>query len=178
MKRSAHKPDVFYLIRLILMNPRIEQLAAKKLIGHTLSMSFSENLTAQLWRGFMPHRNEIKQTVSNDLFSLQIYPPDFYTPFNPNTPFIKWASKEVSDFSVIPSGMESFVLPAGLYAVFNYKGDASDAPAFFKQIFSDWLPNSAYSLDDRPHFELLGPTYQQGSPESEEEVWIPVKRKN
>lgn len=141
-------------------------------------MSFAENLTPQLWRGFMPKRDEIKQSVSNDLFSVQIYPPDFYAPFNPHTPFIKWATKEVTDFSAIPPGMESFVLPAGLYAVFQYKGDISTAAAFFGHIFSVWLPGSEYTLDDRPHFEILGPAYKQGSPESEEEIWIPVKLKS
>lgn len=160
------------------MNPRIEQLASKKLIGHQLTMSFSENLTPQLWRGFMQHLAEIKQSVSNDLFAVQVYPPDFYTSFNPQTPFIKWATKEVTDFSAIPSGMESFVLPAGLYVVFEYKGDMSNAAEFFKHIFSVWLPNSEYSLDDRPHFEILGARYQHGSPESEEEIWIPVKVKS
>lgn len=159
------------------MNPRIEQLGSKKLIGHKLSMSFAENLTPQLWRGFMPRRDEIKHAVSNDFFAVQIYPADFHTSFNPNTSFIKWATKEVTDFSAIPSGMETLELPAGLYALFHYKGDMSNAAEFFKHIFSVWLPNSEYSLDDRPHFEILGAKYQHGSPESEEEIWIPVKLK-
>jgi AraC family transcriptional regulator len=160
------------------INPRIEQLAAKKLVGHQLSMSFSKNLTPQLWRGFMPHRDTIKQSVSNDLFSLQVYPPNFFKTFNPETPFTKWAAKEVSDFSIIPSGMESFELQAGLYAVFQYKGDASDAAEFFRHIIGVWLPHSEYALDNRPHFEILGATYQHGSPDSEEEIWIPVKPKS
>jgi AraC family transcriptional regulator len=32
-------------------------------------------------------------------------------------------------------------------------------------------------LDNRPHFEILGEKYKQGSPDSEEEIWIPVKEK-
>jgi len=44
-------------------------------------------------------------------------------------------------------------------------------------IMSQWLPNSKYILDHRPHFELLGAKYKNNSPDSEEEVWIPIKEK-
>jgi AraC family transcriptional regulator len=35
-----------------------------------------------------------------------------------------------------------------------------------------------YFLDDRPHFEILGDKYKNGDPDSEEEIWIPIKQKN
>lgn len=73
--------------------------------------------------------------------------------------------------------MDSLVIPAGSYAVFDYKGDGSDAAAFFEAIFSDWIPNSDYVVDDRPHFEILGEKYKKGDLNSEEEIWIPVRLK-
>lgn len=172
-------PDVFILqqpnFNNYNMNPRIVQLPAKKLVGVNRPMSYSNNSTAELWRGFMPRRAEISNTISNDLFAVQIYPADFFTSVNPSAPFVKWATKEVSDFSMIPEGMETLVIPEGLYAVFLCKGDMSNAADFFQRLFGVWLPESDYVLDDRPHFELLGPKYQHNSPESEEEIWIPVK---
>jgi AraC family transcriptional regulator len=39
------------------------------------------------------------------------------------------------------------------------------------------LPNSAYELDDREHFELLGEKYKNNDPNSEEEIWIPIRPK-
>jgi AraC family transcriptional regulator len=39
------------------------------------------------------------------------------------------------------------------------------------------LPNSAYALDDRAHFEVLGEKYKNNDPSSEEEIWIPIKVK-
>ena len=47
----------------------------------------------------------------------------------------------------------------------------------FQYIFTNWLPNSEYELDNRPHFEILGDKYINGSADSEEEIWIPVKYK-
>ena len=34
-----------------------------------------------------------------------------------------------------------------------------------------------YTLDDRPHFEILGEKYKNQDPDSEEELWIPIKPK-
>lgn len=81
---------------------------------------------------------------------------------------------EVRDYNEIPDGMEPFELPGGLYAVFDYKGSSSD-PRIFQYIFSEWLPNSEYQLDNRPHFEVLGEKYKNNDPESKEEIWIPVR---
>ena len=65
-------------------------------------------------------------------------------------------------------------MPGGLYAVFFYKGSSSDTK-IFQYIFTNWLPDSGYTLDNRPHFEILGENYKNGDPGSEEEIWIPVK---
>jgi AraC family transcriptional regulator len=67
-------------------------------------------------------------------------------------------------------------LNGGLYAVFNYKGLNTDNRIFI-HIFTEWLPSSGYVLDERPHFEILGEKYKNNDPESEEEIWIPVKPK-
>lgn len=158
------------------IQPRIEILQEKKLIGKHLMMSFADNKTGELWRSFMPHRKEILNTVDTNLYSLQLYAPDFFQQFNPHASFEKWAAVEVSDFDTIPEGMEAFVLTGGLYAVFVHKGSSTDNITF-QYIFSTWLPDSDYILDDRPHFELLGAKYKNADPDSEEEIWVPVKPK-
>jgi AraC family transcriptional regulator len=160
------------------MEPRIEHLTEKKLIGKKLSMSFAQNRTVDLWRSFMPRRKEIKNSMSSDLFSLQIYPPSFdFKNFNPTIEFEKWALIEVPDFDSIPEGMEPFTLREGFYAVFFHKGGPSKGPQIFQYIFGTWLPSSDYLLDSRPHFELLGEKYKNNDPSSEEEIWIPIKSK-
>jgi AraC family transcriptional regulator len=159
------------------MEPRIERITGKKLIGKPLKMSFSNNQTFDLWRGFMPRRKEIRNNMSTDLYSMQIYEPRFFEPFDPDREFVKWAAIEVTDFAAIPGGMESFDLPGGLYAVFLYRGATSAASDTFQYILGSWLPNSEYILDDRPHFEILGEKYKKDDPDSEEEIWIPVKKR-
>jgi AraC family transcriptional regulator len=156
------------------MEHRIETLSEKKLIGTCIVTTFANNKTVEMWKSFMPRRKEIKNNIDTDLYSMQIYPPLFYENFNPNKEFEKWATIEVTDFNTVPDGMESFILKGGLYAVFLYKGPAS-SPAPFEYIFKTWIPNSGYVVDDRPHFEILGEKYKNNSPDSEEEIWVPIK---
>ncbi len=55
---------------------RTELLGMKKLIGMRLPMSFRNNRTGELWRNFMHGYKEIKNKVSSDLYSLQVFGPD------------------------------------------------------------------------------------------------------
>lgn len=159
------------------MTPSITTITTKKLVGTSVTMSFADNKTGLLWQTFMPKRNNIQYTINNDLYSLQLYPESvIQTGFTLDTPFEKWALKEVSSFDHIPEGMQSFILPGGLYAVFHYKGSSADT-SIFDFIFKTWLPQSAYVLDNRPHFEILGNKYKNNDPASEEDIYIPVKPK-
>ncbi len=159
------------------MQPRIETLKEKKLIGKRLTMSLADNQTSKLWQSFMPRRKEIKNNLSTELFSIRVYPHSFdFINFNLNAEFAKWAAVEVSNFDIVPTEMETFILTGGLYAVFLYKGLNTD-DKIFRYIYGTWLPASNYSLDNRPHFEILGEKYKNNDPASEEEIWIPVKPK-
>lgn len=160
------------------MYPRIVSLPEKKLIGRSLKMSFIQNRTAELWRSFMPDRNKIKNRLTADFYSLQIFDKPFeHKKFNPNTEFVRWAAMEVSDFRDIPSNMQSYTLKGGLYAVFIHTGLPSDFKKTFDFIYNVWLPQSEFELDKREHFELLGDKYKNDDPNSEEEIWIPLKLK-
>ncbi len=155
------------------MEPRIERLKEKRLTGYKLKMSLTNNKTGELWGNFGPKIKHIKNRVSVDRISMQIYPPLYYNNFNPDIEFEKWATVEVKDFENLPNGLDAFTLKEGLYAVFDYKGLSSD-PSIFQYIFWKWLPNSSYQIDNRPHFEVLGENYLNNDPNSEEEIWIPI----
>ncbi|MEN8798194.1 MAG: GyrI-like domain-containing protein, partial [Flavobacteriaceae bacterium] len=121
-------------------------------------------------------RTEVQSVVSNDLWAVQIYPSNYFDEFDPTTKFIKWAAAEVDAVNTIPDRMELLEIPSGLYAVFLYKGYSGN-PDIFHYIYGEWLPASGYFLDVRPHFEILGEKYKNNDPDSEEEIWIPVRKK-
>lgn len=161
---------------MVMILPTIKDLQEKKLIGKSMKMSLANNKTADLWKSFMPVRSVISNNMSSDLFSLQVYDPEYFQNFSPDKEFEKWALMEVSDFNMIPEGLHPFILVGGSYAVFQYKGPGNDTK-IFDYIFGTWLPGSGYSLDNRPHFQILGEKYKNADPASEEELWIPVKTK-
>ena len=159
------------------MQPRIEIFSGKKLVGKQVIMSFTENKTFTLWQSFMPRRKEISNNVGSELYSVEIYPPLFYSNFNPSQHFEKWAAVEVANFDAVPNGMETLQIPGGLYAVFIYHGPASEGFKTYQYILQTWLPASGYELDNRPHFAVMGEKYKNDDPDSEEELWIPLKSK-
>ena len=124
---------------------------------------------------FIPKRNDISNNISEDIFEVLLYNKAYFKNFNPNNMFIKWACLEVSDFENTHKNMKQLPIESGLYARFNYKGLAKDIGELMTFIHSDWLPNSEYELDDRPHFNILGKKYKNNHPDSQETVCIPIK---
>ncbi|MBK6750545.1 MAG: GyrI-like domain-containing protein [Acidobacteria bacterium] len=155
------------------MTPRIEISNEKKLAGNKLTMSLADFRVGELWQLFLPRRKAISNNLTSELISMAVYPSTYFANFSPSNEFQKWAAVEVSGFENNPDEMEKFTLESGLYAVFDYKGPNTNS--IFQYILGTWLPNSEYQLDDRPHFEVLGEKYKNNDPNSEEEIWIPIK---
>lgn len=158
------------------MEPRIETLEEITLVGKKVRMSLAGNKTAELWRSFVPNRTAIKSNTGSDLYSVEVYDDlTFFNHYDPTREFEKWAAIRVTDFDSVSDEMESLVIPRGLYAVFHYRGKASEAQETYQYIYGSWLPDSVYELDLRPHFALMGEKYRHEDPGSEEELWIPIR---
>ena len=152
------------------MNPKITQISEKKVIGMQSTMRHNEygNIVV-LWKRFMPRTKAIKSVVNKEFIAMQIY-----SDFNSlEKPFDIWACVEVLDFKDSMLGMNSFTISGGDYAVFLHKG--MDASSTYQQIMTEWLPNSGYKIDDRPHFQVMGEKYKNGSPDSEEDFYLPIR---
>ena len=77
-----------------------------------------------------------------DLYSIEIYPPEFFEVFDPNTQFEKWTAVEVSGFDALLERLETLSAPASLYADFVPQGQASE------------------SDNQHTHFALMSETYK------------------
>ena len=160
------------------MEPEIKTLPETKIAGMRLNMSFAANRTKELWEGFMPKVKEFKSRAGQEFYSVENYnDPHFFRILSPHKEFEKWAGVKVKNFGSVPAEMETFTIPEGLYAVFPYRGKATEAPKAYQYIFGVWIPDSDFLIDDRPHFAVMGEKYKNESPDSEEEIWIPLKKK-
>lgn len=159
------------------MEPRILTITERKLIGIRIKTSLSEDRASELWQQFMPRRNEVQNRNDSEYYSVQIYDAGLTIDnFNEDVLFEKWAAVAVADFDHLPEGMDSLVLAGGKYAVFIHKGPASAFEKISSYIHRTWMPDSGYELDNRAHFEIMGDKYLgPNHPETEEDVWIPIK---
>lgn len=163
-----------------MQEPEIIDIKTKKLVGIKVSTSLADDKTSLLWKRFMQSKEAIKNNINQDLYSVQLYGNNFIKgDFDSQSVFEKWAAMETQDHSFIPKGLQPLEIPGGLYAVFTHHGTAREFAKTSKFIFEEWLPPSKYTLDDRPHFEILGEEYKgPDNPDSKEKIWIPVKTEN
>lgn len=163
-----------------MQTPKIIEIPAKVLVGMSTIHSLVNRRTKELWSSFMPRRGEIQNRVDENLYSVQVYAPGFQMQdFRPTTEFRTWAAVELPQNASIPNGMDTILLPGGLYAVFIHKGAVDSFHETASYIFETWIPQSGYQVDDRPHFEILGELYLGPmNPASQEEVWVPIKKKS
>lgn len=159
------------------MQPKIVETKSKKIIGMKKRMSLAEDKTSELWKGFIAQHKEIRNRSDQGFYSIQVYDKDFkIESFNETVKFDKWAAVEVTNLEHIPEGMETHLLSGGKFAVFIHKGKAETFYKTAQYIYTVWLPDSGYQLDDREHYEYMGELYLgPENPDSEEEVWIPIK---
>ncbi|WP_320815111.1 GyrI-like domain-containing protein [Flavobacterium sp.] len=161
------------------MEPKIQNIQAKKTIGFSIKTTMENDQTVKIWQQLMPRLKEIKNAASADFFSLQVYNGESFEEFKSNTEFTKYALVEVKNYDFIPEGFETFEIPAGDYAVFIHKGTSANFYNTSQYIYGEWLPKSKYKLDDKPHFTVMGDKYLgHENPETEEEVWVPIIEKN
>ncbi|QYA26342.1 GyrI-like domain-containing protein [Gramella sp. MT6] len=159
-------------------DPEIVEMEPKKLVGISLHTSLADDKTALLWKRFMKYKKNITNAKSDDLFSVQVYDEGFMSgQFNSQSVYEKWAALEVEDYSDLQENMKGLKLPGGLYAVFTHEGTSKEFAETAKFIFDEWIPASEYTLDNRPHFEVLGEEYKgPENPDSKEKIWIPIKK--
>ena len=154
------------------MHPKLIESSQINVIGLSTRIKLHEqHKIVALWKQFMPRKRELDNCVSEKLIAMQVFSLDKNG--DPKQDFDIWACAEVDDFNSIPQNLKKFTIPSGKYAVFLHKG--TDARLTYENIMSKWLENSGYAIDDRPHFQVMGEKYKNGSHDSEEDFYIPIK---
>lgn len=159
--------------------PKIVEIKDRELIGMRVRTTLSENKTFELWQKFKPRVKDIKDRSDTDFYSVQIFEKGLkLEQLTPQTEFEKWAAVQVENFDNIPDKLEVLTIPNGKYAVFIHHGTPQEFAKTSAFIYGVWLPTSEFELDERPHFEIMSADYRPNDPNAEEEVWIPIRKKN
>lgn len=149
------------------MEIKIESKEAFTVVGLNYLGKNEDNELPGLWQEFLPRAQEIQHLVK----PYQSY--GVCGPVQEDGRFRYMAGFEIEGDGELPSGMESWHVPAQSYAVFPCKlatiGDT------YNFAFQTWLPGSDYEHVDAPDFEYYPPGMD---PEDEMYVYIPVKAKS
>lgn len=159
-----------------MIQPAIQTIEAKQLVGVGRTMSLTNFMVAEVWQLFMKQRACWGHLQAGDLFSVTVYPLEYFVDFHPQNTFEKLAAVELAPNCQPPNELATIDLPAGLYAVFTHRGLSTDN-SIFQYIFTQWLPASPYIVDHRPHFEILSPQYQPNNPRAAETIYIPIRHR-
>ncbi|MFN7116228.1 MAG: GyrI-like domain-containing protein [Saprospiraceae bacterium] len=160
------------------MQANLTEMPQRLFVGMRIQTTLAAQQTLALWQRFKPRVKEISHRADANFYSLQLYDAALsFTEFSSHTAFEKWAAVEVTQVVNLPEGMELLTVPAGTYAVFVHHEPAHTFPQTSQYIFGTWLPQSAYELDQRPHFEVMTPQYQPQDEQAQEEIWVPVRLK-
>lgn len=159
------------------MDIEVKEIATKHIVGIHVRTSMQNDVTYKAWQAFMPRRREVANAIGTHLISMQVFDEPVTAANNSDKEvfFDNWAAVEVANLSQVPQGMEGYTIQGGKYAVFTHRGEDSKFFESINYFYTQWLPQSGYEVDDRAQFEILGEKYKTNHPESEEEVWIPLK---
>ncbi len=154
--------------------PRIERVSPIHIVGEKVSNSIQHDITFDLWKNFIPKINQIPNRVGDHFVSMQHYDKDFFQQFSTERSFEKWAAVQVSELPNTDSTFLHYTIPEGFYAVFTRDGSLESRQVFY-HMYTIWLNNSCYEIDNRPHFEILDKDYKVNENEKEE-VFIPIRK--
>lgn len=156
------------------MDHRIEHIEQLRLIGVKKEMSMLDNMTGEIARTFMQGYIAAKGSKPVPSYAVDYYPDNYFQDFDPSRPFEKAIAATADLFTQLLEGFTELSVPAGKYAVFNYKGKPSEAKIFFQELYTQYLPSVGLGLDSHPHLALMDEEYLGEHPESEELIFIPV----
>jgi len=153
---------------------QILELEPIQLIGKQTRTSLAQNQTPQLWKSLKTEAMKVSPDPEQLQFAVRCYEAN--PTFIPTEEYTAWAAFSYSDGHAALPGMQEFEIPGGLYAKFLHSGSQEQFIELMRHIFMEWMPDSEYSLDDRPHFERFNFDYKPGDTNSNEELFIPIQR--
>lgn len=154
----------------VALEPVIRVCPDLKVVGVSIYGAIDEYSINTLWKSFEQRISEIKNCSAGSI-ALGINYPFINQKFE----FEYLAAMLVDEFSDIPAGMVSRIIPAHKYLIFSHHGPLENIKNTFNYISGTWIPNSRYqSSPDHPDFEWYDHRFQAELDESEVDVFFPI----
>jgi predicted transcriptional regulator YdeE len=150
------------------MEPRIVERAAFTVVGLHYRGKNENNEIPQMWQAFGPRVGEIPHMAQPHVaYGISANMDESTGEFD----YI--AGFEVSGAEDLPEGMVRWDVPAGTYAVFS-----TTLPGIgetFRHAYHTWMPQAGYQSTGGPDFEVYDERFDPEDPDSEFDLYIPIK---
>jgi AraC family transcriptional regulator len=155
------------------MEVKIVEKEAMKIVGMKTRTTIKNNTIPQLWDKF----NKVSCSIPNvkvNKVALGICPPVETKDFNEEKPFDYITGLIVENFENVPKDMITYEIPAQKYAVITHRGALDKLQETYNYLFT-WSKESGHEFNGGAEFELYDERFMFGSPESEMDIYRPVK---
>lgn len=160
----------------------LEEIPEKKIVCFEKTSYIGDENLSGFWRSF---RQLVTSRISNvkTWYSVMLFPQGkTHRDLMGGLKYTRMAGIAWDEESTQLQGLEQesyvtkiYPLPAGKYAVFQFKGSMQSFGGFMQKVLMEVLPKQDLKFDySRPQFEVLGPEYNPLQAENQEDVWIPV----
>jgi len=146
---------------------------------HAAEVSPDQNEVGKLWGRFNAYYENNPQKFQDAVNPKMAWELHITTDeYEETKEYYVMVGVEVSEIAELPLPTFAKALPAGQYAVFTLKGEEM-IKDWGKAIYEEWLPASDYE----EAFQCTIERYDEdrftgwGDPDSEVEIWVPVKTK-
>lgn len=150
------------------MKPKIVEREGFAVVGMRYHGKNENNEIPQMWGAFGPRMKEIKY-VANPSVCYGI--SDNMDPATGKFDYI--AGLEVSRAEDLPEGIVRWKIPGGRYAVFTTT--LPKVGETFMYAYKTWMAESGCEATGGPDFELYDEDFDPQDPNSQFEVYIPIK---
>ena len=144
-----------------------------KVVGIKIRTTVDNSKIPQLWNYFVPRIDELSEVaVPECSLGICLYEGE---EFVDGEEFSYLAAVVVKNDSMIPEGMEYYVIPKTKVAVFTHTGSTDNLAETYNYIFEEWLPQSGYQVAEADDLEWYDNRFTYGSEDSQMDIHIPIK---
>lgn len=159
------------------IEPRFEEREAFVIAGYRKHTREGYHVIGEAWFELKSHLDALPRKNAHTMYGFE----DYSEAFCPDPlSFFYMAGVEVDQDTPLPEGMERKMVPKASYAIFtvnghNANGEIGEA---FQYIYSTWLPNSEYCIDERAlfDFEYYDERWDCQFDKAQMDIYIPVRR--
>lgn len=154
------------------MHYKLVEMPALTVVGLPYVGKNENQEITQLWGAFNQRSAEIRNQLPEAAYGVCILLADA-----PEGVFEYVAGFAVSVVEDLPAGMVVRQIPALTYAAFTHRGALNTLHQTYEAIYQDWLPQSGYELAAQLDMEVYDERFKDFSPDSELDLYVPVKKK-